>query len=30
MLEEAKSFVQSREGGDEFLLLKFDKCLNWG
>lgn len=29
MLEDAKKFVQSREGGDEFLLLKFDKCLNW-
>ena len=30
MLEDAKKFVTSREGGDEFLLLKFDKCLNWG
>lgn len=29
MLEDAKKFVTSKDGGDEFLLLKFDKCLNW-
>lgn len=29
MLDSARDFVTSKEGGTEFLLLKFDKCLNW-
>ena len=29
MLDGAKRFVESAEGGNEFLILKFDKCLNW-
>ena len=30
MLEDARDFVQSKSGSSEFLLLKFDKCTNWG
>jgi hypothetical protein len=30
MLRDAKRFVTSGGGGNEFLILKFDKCLNWG
>ena len=29
MLEDAKAFVESVGGRTEFLILKFDKCLNW-
>jgi hypothetical protein len=29
MLRDAKAFVKSKEGGNEFLILKFDKCQNW-
>jgi hypothetical protein len=29
MLGQARAFVESREGSTEFLILKFDKCLNW-
>ena len=29
MLTDARNFVSSREGGSEFLILKFDKCKNW-
>lgn len=29
MLDSARDFVTSREGSTEFLILKFDKCLNW-
>jgi len=29
MLRDAKRFVTSAGGGDEFLIFKFDKCLNW-
>jgi hypothetical protein len=30
MLGDARSFVTSADGSTEFLLLKFDKCSNWG
>jgi hypothetical protein len=30
MLEQARDFVRSDVGKNEFLILKFDKCLNWG
>jgi hypothetical protein len=29
MLKDAKSFVESKKGRTEFLILKFDKCDNW-
>lgn len=29
MLTDAKAFVESVGGRTEFLILKFDKCLNW-
>jgi hypothetical protein len=29
MLRDAKNFVKSRDGAKEFLILKFDKCVNW-
>lgn len=29
MLQEARDFVTSAMGKDEFLILKFDKCQNW-
>jgi len=29
MLQQARNFVSSSEGGTEFLILKFDKCTNW-
>ncbi|MBE0546293.1 MAG: hypothetical protein IH627_01285 [Rubrivivax sp.] len=29
ILQDAKSFVESADGKDEFLILKFDKCSNW-
>ncbi|HEX5439194.1 MAG TPA: hypothetical protein VFW98_18720 [Gemmatimonadaceae bacterium] len=29
MLADARAFVESDGGKSEFLLLKFDKCLNW-
>ncbi len=29
MLDDARAFVESDAGRSEFLLLKFDKCLNW-
>ncbi|MGA2072819.1 MAG: hypothetical protein ABSH52_04880 [Terriglobia bacterium] len=29
MLQEARDFVTSAAGNDEFLILKFDKCQNW-
>jgi hypothetical protein len=29
MLEQARDFVQSEIGRNEFLILKFDKCKNW-
>jgi hypothetical protein len=29
MLEQARDFVQSELGRNEFLILKFDKCTNW-
>jgi hypothetical protein len=29
MLRDARNFVNSKEGSTEFLILKFDKCLNW-
>ena len=29
MLDQAKSFVTSDDGKDEFLILKFDKCENY-
>ena len=29
MLDGARQFVESADGGNEFLILKFDKCLNW-
>jgi hypothetical protein len=29
MLDDARDFVESKEGATEFLILKFDKCLNW-
>lgn len=30
MLEQARDFVTSPVARDEFLILKFDKCTNWG
>lgn len=30
MLQQARNFVHSEIGGSEFLILKFDKCTNWG
>jgi hypothetical protein len=30
MLQQARNFVHSSSGKDEFLILKFDKCTNWG
>jgi len=30
ILEDAKKFVGSAEFAGEFLILKFDKCTNWG
>ncbi len=30
MLRQARNFVHSSEGKNEFLILKFDKCTNWG
>jgi hypothetical protein len=30
MLQQARNFVHSDIGRDEFLMLKFDKCTNWG
>jgi hypothetical protein len=30
ILRDARAFVTSPQGGNEFLILKFDKCLNWG
>jgi hypothetical protein len=30
MLRQARNFVNSTEGKEEFLILKFDKCTNWG
>jgi len=30
MMRDARDFVNSREGSTEFLILKFDKCVNWG
>jgi hypothetical protein len=29
MLRDAQRFVTSADGAREFLILKFDKCLNW-
>ena len=29
MLRDAQRFVTSQDGAREFLILKFDKCLNW-
>lgn len=29
MLQQARNFVSSSVGGNEFLILKFDKCTNW-
>lgn len=29
MLQQARNFVHSDQGGKEFLILKFDKCTNW-
>jgi hypothetical protein len=29
MLQQARNFVHSDTGRDEFLILKFDKCTNW-
>ncbi|MFT3734760.1 MAG: hypothetical protein QM776_07020 [Rhodocyclaceae bacterium] len=29
ILGDAKKFVESGDGRDEFLILKFDKCYNW-
>lgn len=29
MLEQARDFVRSDAGKNEFLILKFDKCMNW-
>lgn len=29
ILQQARNFVLSREGKNEFLILKFDKCSNW-
>ena len=29
MLRDAQRFVTSNDGASEFLILKFDKCLNW-
>jgi hypothetical protein len=29
MLADARAFVKSKDGGTEFLILKFDKCVNW-
>ena len=29
MLQQARNFVHSDIGRDEFLMLKFDKCTNW-
>ncbi len=29
MLEQARDFVRTEAGRDEFLMLKFDKCTNW-
>ena len=29
MLQQARNFVHSDIGKDEFLILKFDKCTNW-
>jgi len=29
MLEQAKDFVESQIGRNEFLILKLDKCTNW-
>ena len=29
MLRDARRYVTSAGGSDEFLILKFDKCLNW-
>ncbi len=29
MLRDAQRFVTSQDGAKEFLILKFDKCLNW-
>ena len=30
MLQQARNFVHSSSGANEFLILKFDKCTNWG
>ncbi|HEX4936805.1 MAG TPA: hypothetical protein VFV33_26670, partial [Gemmatimonadaceae bacterium] len=30
MLQQARNFVHSSVGKTEFLMLKFDKCTNWG
>jgi len=30
MLQQARNFVHSDIGRTEFLILKFDKCTNWG
>ena len=30
MLQQARNFVHSSTGKTEFLILKFDKCTNWG
>ncbi|TFW14839.1 hypothetical protein [Duganella callida] len=30
MLRDARSFVKSADFAGEFLILKFDKCTNWG
>ncbi|MBS0453301.1 MAG: hypothetical protein JSS14_18570 [Proteobacteria bacterium] len=30
ILQDAKKFVESAEFSGEFLILKFDKCTNWG
>jgi len=30
ILDDAKAFVTSPVGQQEFLILKFDKCFNWG
>ena len=29
MLQDARNFVKSAVGKNEFLILKFDKCVNW-
>ena len=29
ILTDARDFVQSQSGSNEFLILKFDKCINW-